>query len=81
MDIICTNCCEPWEVDYVLHEAKPGEFKRVNGVITSCPACKGKKVELSNKEEIKCEVASALGEINNDVDGLAADLEDFDMFF
>jgi hypothetical protein len=79
MDIICTHCGEPWEMDYVLHDA-PEEFKRKGGVITHCPSCPkdGSKPKLDEKTEIKLEAAKEIGELlGDDIDGVAAMLEDF----
>ena len=38
MDSAIINCGEPWDMDYVLHEA-PHEFTRTHGRIDRCPAC------------------------------------------
>ena len=78
MDIICTNCGEPWNLDYVLHDA-PQDFKRKGGVITCCPYCPadGSKPKLDEKTEIKLEAAKEIGELlGDDIDGMAAMLED-----
>lgn len=76
MDLICTRCGERWAMDYVLHE-EPQAFQRVCGRIDRCPCCPKKRPRLSPKEgrrleEIR-EIADMLG---NDIDGLAAMLED-----
>lgn len=79
MDLKCTNCLEPWDIDYVLHEA-PLDFKRNHGDITACPACKGKAVTLSDKEQFQSEAISALADIlGDDIDGLASSIEDFNL--
>ena len=79
MDLICTCCGEPWEVAYVLHE-EPDGFNREGGLIRSCPCCHGKAPEDMTDDTRKrlravAEVAELLGD---DVDGLAALIEDFD---
>lgn len=76
MDLICTRCGEPWEMDYVLHD-DPGSFKRKGGVIFHCPACPKAVPKLDKETEYKLEVARALGDVlGDDIDGLAAELED-----
>lgn len=78
MDIICTNCGEPWDIDHVLHDA-PQDFTRKGGVITKCPCCPKDGIEpnLDEKTKLKLEAAAALGEIlGDDIDGLACELED-----
>ena len=77
MDLVCTNCGEPWEMDYVLHE-EPEAFERRNGVIEHCPSCPKHKVKKTPQEEDRLAIIRALGEISgDDIDGLCADLEDF----
>lgn len=77
MDVYCTRCGEPWDIDYVRHE-EPEGFARCKGVITSCPCCQGKLVQLSpqDKEQLAIirEVSRMFGD---DLDGLAAELQDF----
>lgn len=79
MDILCVNCGEPWEMDYVLHES-PKDFERVGGVIKKCPCCPkdGIAPNLDNQTKAKLEIVESLGEVlGDDIDGLAAELEDF----
>ena len=77
MDIVCTRCGEPWHTDYVLHE-EPEGFRRRGGRIDRCPVCPREKPKHSVQERERLaairEVADMLGD---DVDGLAASLEDF----
>ena len=40
MDIICTCCGEPYDIEYVLHE-DPSAFKREGCLIRACPSCNG----------------------------------------
>ena len=73
MDMKCANCGEPWDMDYVLHEA-PEDFKRKGSRITACPACKGDK----SKRHPMSATYHALADIaGDDIDGFASDLEDF----
>jgi hypothetical protein len=77
MDLICTRCGEPWDLDTVLHET-PADFQRKGALITHCPTCPPGKPNLpaatATRLEIIREIARALGD---DVDGFAATLEDF----
>lgn len=77
MDLICTSCAEPWDLDYVLHD-EPEGFEREGAAIVSCPCCKERKDKLSGKERAKLRVAAELGQLlGDDVDGYAAELEDY----
>lgn len=78
MDLICTNCGDPWSMDYVLHDA-PQDFVRKGGVITHCPSCpKNGEKNLDEKTKIRLEAAAEIGELlGDDIDGMAAMLEDF----
>ena len=79
MDIICTNCGEPWELDYVLHE-EPHNFDRQGGVIKACPCCHGNTVPLAKEETERLQAVRDIGELlGEDIDGLAVTLEDFDL--
>ena len=76
MDLICTSCGEPWEMDYALHD-NPGEFKRTGAAIVHCPCCKDRKTALSKEEQEKLLAARELGILlGDDVDGYACQLED-----
>ena len=75
MDLICTNCGEPWDMDTVLHD-EPEEFTRRGAAIVHCPACKENgeaPPELREKLLAAREAGDLLGD---DVDGYAAMLED-----
>ena len=79
MDLLCTNCGEPWDMDHVLHDS-PEDFTRKGGVITHCPGCPkdGSEPKLDEKTKMKLEAAAEIGELlGDDIDGLAAMLEDF----
>ena len=77
MDLVCTRCGEPWDMDYVLHE-EPEAFRRRGGRIDRCPCCPKHKPKHSPEERHRLaairELANLLGD---DVDGLAGTLEDF----
>ncbi len=52
MDLYCTRCGEPWDMDYVQFEMTPQErnhFRHGEG----CPACEGKEI---------CRLATKCGE-------------------
>ena len=76
MDLVCTSCGEPWDMDYVLHD-EPEGFERKGAAIVSCPCCKDRKTPLSKEEKERLSAARELGELfGDDVDGYAAQLED-----
>lgn len=77
MDIICTNCGEPWDTLYVRHEAKEG-FSQVGPVIVSCPCCEGRPQLLSPEQrEYLATVRQISVLLGDDIDDVAACLEDF----
>ena len=80
MDLICTNCGEPWDLDHVLHEAEPQDFERDGGLITRCPSCdENLKTPLSEERRKELERLATLAEyFGDDVDGFACFLEDIE---
>jgi hypothetical protein len=79
MDILCTNCGEPWDIFHVKQDS-PQDFKMKGSVILKCPSCPkdGSKPNLDEKTKMNLEAAAVLGEIlGDDIDGYAAELEDF----
>ena len=79
MDIVCTRCGEPWHTDHVLHD-EPEGFIRNGGIIFRCPVCPKEKPNLAPEERARLESIRDLGELlGDDIDGLAATLEDFDL--
>ena len=78
MDLICTCCGEPWDVDHVLHD-EPGGFDRSGGLIRSCPCCHGKEPDgMTEERRSRLSAVAAVAELlGDDVDGLAATLDDF----
>ena len=78
MDIPCVNCGEPWNLDYVLHEA-PHAFTRTDGRIDHCPACPATgQPNLSEEERDRLAMVRELAELSgDDLDGFASELEDF----
>jgi hypothetical protein len=78
MDLLCTNCGEPWDLDHVLHE-EPQAFRRSGSAVVSCPACPkdGSSPKLSAKERTKLLAVRELGKLlGDDVDGYAAAVSD-----
>lgn len=80
MDLICTNCAEPWELDTVLHD-DPQDFERSGAAVVRCPACPkdGSQPNLSRETRAALLAAREAGELlGDDVDGYAAMLEDLE---
>ena len=78
MDMVCITCGEPWDMDYVLHEA-PGAFIRRHSRIDRCPACPatGRPV-LSEQERVRLDLIAHLADMcGDDIDGFVAELEDY----
>lgn len=75
-DLLCTSCGEPWDFDYVLHEAQPNEFTRNGGLITHCPSCSSHQTPIMERGDLEAaaEIAVLMGD---DVDATAAFLQDF----
>ncbi len=73
MDLYCSRCGEPFDMDHVNFEMTPEErnhFKHGQG----CPSCYGKPVE---KRPFRAQLAGAMRDIlGDDEDGLAAEMED-----
>ena len=78
MDCFCSCCAEPWDMDYVLHEA-PEEFERSEGTILHCPTCPDIAPRLSESQKTRTSMAAALGDIlGDDIDGIGAEMEDLE---
>ena len=77
MDMICTNCGEPWDMEYVLHE-DPRAFTRTHSRIDRCPACPTTgRPALSPQERERLEMVAAIADIcGADIDAFVAELED-----
>ena len=71
MDIVCTRCGEPWDVDYVRHE-EPSGSKRRSGRIDRCPACPTERPKHSGRELARLDAVRELANLlHDDIDGLA----------
>ena len=76
MDIYCPRCGEPWDVYSLTDDMTPEEAKDLKAG-RGCPCCKGKEVKDKPFRAIMSgELLSILGD---DVDGVAASLEDAEM--
>jgi hypothetical protein len=77
MDLPCINCGEPWDMDYVLHEA-PHAFTRTHGRIDRCPACPATgRPPLSAAERERLDLVAELANLcGADIDSFVAELED-----
>ena len=74
MDVLCERCGEPWDLDHVQHEMTPEERERF-WCAEGCPACHGREVKPRDREAqaIQAALRTVLGD---DLDGLAAEMED-----
>ena len=76
MDLVCIRCGEPWSVACALH-AEPYAFKRKGGLIQHCPACPDERPQLEPATRRRLGAVAVAAELlGDDVDGLAAVLED-----
>jgi len=74
MDVYCERCGEPWDAYGVEHGDLTPEERRRFWAGQGCPSCYGKPVE---RRPFRARLAGALQDIlGDDVDGLAAELED-----
>ncbi len=73
MDLYCQNCGEPWEMYYVYNDMETVDKKYfMSG--QGCEYCHGKPVK---DKPLAASAMSALQDIlGDDVDGIAAELED-----
>ena len=79
MDVYCKRCGEPWDLlgvnDGDMTAAERDSFWKGE----YCPSCHGKTVE---KRPFRAELATVLHEVlGDDVDGLAAEMEDAELMF
>lgn len=77
-DLMCVNCGEPWDMDYVLYE-EPEEFVRSGAAIMGCPACSIHKEPIVSLEKRRA-VAVVAELMGDDIDGAVGFLEDFGVF-
>jgi hypothetical protein len=73
MDVYCPRCGEPFELYYIQHEITPEE-RRAFWAGEGCQSCKGKQVK---KKPFRAQISAAFRELlGDDVDGIAAEMED-----
>ena len=77
MDVYCPRCGEPYDIDHVQHDMTREErrdFWAGRGCSESC-----KKTDIAEKDRPMRAVATAVlrDVLGSDVDGIAAELEDF----
>ncbi len=76
MDLICTRCGEPWDLDYVLHE-EPRAFKRHYGRIDRCPCCPANPPELSSRERERLAMVTEIANLcRHDIEAAAKMLDE-----
>ncbi len=74
MDVYCKRCGEPWDLYGVEHGDLTAEERDRFWRGEDCPSCHGKAVE---KRPFRAELTTVLHDLlGDDVDGLAAELED-----
>ena len=74
MDLYCMRCGEPWDAYGVRHGDLTDEERDRFFKGEGCPSCFGKEVE---RRPFRAEAMAALyGVLGDDIDGLAAELED-----
>jgi len=78
MDVICTTCGEPWDVFTAYEELTLNK----SGVPVACPSCNGvePKGMSPRQRQYLDDVAKAAELLGGDLDGLAAMLEDLEVF-
>ena len=74
MDVYCKRCGEPWDLYGVEHGDMNADERTLFWAGKGCPACFGKAVE---NQPLRAQITEALHEVlGDDIDGLAAELED-----
>ncbi|RMD67338.1 hypothetical protein D6833_00310 [Candidatus Parcubacteria bacterium] len=79
MDLYCMVCGEPWDVCYVQSDFTPQEKADFHAGL-GCPSCEGKRPEGGTpfRSQLAAVAADLLGD---DVDGIAAMMEDAEWMF
>ena len=79
MDVYCERCGEPWELLGITDDFTPDERNHF-WAKEGCPCCYGKPAP--EKKPFRCELQDALRSVlGDDLDGLAAEMEDAEMVF
>ena len=78
MDIRCAKCGEPWDIDY-FHDVADEQDKTFDQVREAFYATGCEALECSHGEGTANPAYAIMQELaGDDIDGLAADLEDFE---
>ncbi|MBD3248551.1 hypothetical protein GF336_00720 [Candidatus Woesearchaeota archaeon] len=78
MDIYCSRCGEPWDIDTVLRES-PEEFERMQSLITRCPACPEDPKQISEKAKKRRAFLHVLSDVmGDDIDDFASECENLE---
>ena len=79
-DLLCQRCGEPWDLYYVTHEMTDEERKDFHAG-KGCPCCcktPDEDLNLSPRQKDAVSIQAAMrGVLGDDLDGLAAEMEDF----
>jgi hypothetical protein len=77
MDVLCRHCGEPWELDFIhdTSEVSHEDRKRFYAG-KGCPSCNGDP-SMKVDTEGTAAMAALVDVLGDDVDGIAASLEDF----
>jgi hypothetical protein len=80
MDLYCQRCGEPWEMsglwDFEIDDYKGARKDFLDGI--GCPPCKWGLKEIKDKPRISEFAQIAREELGDDIDGIAASLEDLE---
>lgn len=78
MDIYCSRCGEPWDIDTVFHES-PEEFERHESLITRCPSCPEDPRQISARAKKRRPFLQVLADVmGDDIDGFASECENLE---
>ncbi len=79
MDVYCKRCGEPWELLGITDEFTD-QAKKDFWAGKGCPCCIGQPAP--EKKPFRCELQAALQDIlGDDIDGIAAEMEDAEAYF
>lgn len=87
MDVYCLSCGEPWDTYHLRHDLTPEEiqeegweFGRNRLVVKRCGCCPPKSESLKGPDPEKLALVDTVAQLSgDDLDGMAADLEDLDL--
>jgi len=80
MDLYCQHCGEPWEIsglwDFEKDDYRGARQDFLDGI--GCPSCKWGLKEIKDRPRIAEFAQIAREELGDDIDGIAAELEDLE---